>query len=90
MKNMNQILEFDQNNAIVRSEAGVILEALNEYTLDLGYIVPLDLGAKGSCMIGGNVATNAGGTRYLRYGSLRGSVIGLEAVTGTGDVIDTL
>jgi hypothetical protein len=44
-------------------------------------MMPLDLGAKGSCMIGGNVSTNAGGTRFLRYGSLRGTVLGLEAVS---------
>ncbi|NXV75703.1 D2HDH protein, partial [Atlantisia rogersi] len=47
--------------------------------------MPLDLGAKGSCHIGGNVATNAGGLRLLRYGSLRGTVLGLEVVrTGAG------
>jgi FAD/FMN-containing dehydrogenase len=45
-----------------------------------GYCMPLDLGAKGSCQIGGNVSTNAGGLRLLRYGSLHGSVLGLEAV----------
>ena len=43
--------------------------------------MPLDLGAKGSCHIGGNLATNAGGVRLLRYGSLHGSVLGLEAVS---------
>lgn len=43
--------------------------------------MPLDLGAKGSCQIGGNVATNAGGLRLLRYGSLRGTVLGLEVVS---------
>ena len=46
--------------------------------------MPLDLGAKGSCHIGGNVATNAGGLRLLRYGSLHGSVLGLEAVLAGG------
>lgn len=46
-----------------------------------GFVVPLDLGAKGSCHIGGNVATNAGGLRFLRYGSLRGTVLGLEVVS---------
>ena len=44
-------------------------------------MMPLDLGAKGSCQIGGNISTNAGGIRLLRYGSLRGSVLGLEAVS---------
>jgi len=46
-----------------------------------GFIMPLDLGAKGSCHIGGNIATNAAGLRLLRYGSLHGNVLGLEAVT---------
>lgn len=61
-------------------QAGCILEKLNEYLEERGFIMPLDLGAKGSCHIGGNVATNAGGLRLLRYGSLRGTVLGLEVV----------
>lgn len=61
-------------------QAGCVLERLNEYLEEQGFIMPLDLGAKGSCHIGGNVATNAGGLRLLRYGSLRGTVLGLEVV----------
>lgn len=61
-------------------QAGCILESLNQYLGEQGYTMPLDLGAKGSCHIGGNLATNAGGLRLLRYGSLRGTVLGLEAV----------
>jgi len=61
-------------------QAGCVLENLNEYLEEQGFIMPLDLGAKGSCHIGGNVATNAGGLRLLRYGSLRGTVLGLEVV----------
>lgn len=61
-------------------QAGCILEKLNEYLEEQGFIMPLDLGAKGSCHVGGNVATNAGGLRLLRYGSLRGTVLGLEVV----------
>lgn len=57
-----------------------MLERLSEYVEEQGFIMPLDLGAKGSCHIGGNVATNAGGLRLLRYGSLRGTVLGLEVV----------
>ncbi len=52
--------------------------------------MPLDLGAKGSCQIGGNVATNAGGLRFMRYGSLRGNVLGLEVVLGTGEVLNVM
>ena len=61
-------------------QAGCILENLNAYVAEYGYTMPLDLGAKGSCHIGGNVATNAGGIRLLRYGSLHGTVLGIEAV----------
>ena len=55
-----------------------MLQTLDEHVAQHGYIMPLDLGAKGSCAIGGNVATNAGGLRLLRYGSLHGSVLGIE------------
>ncbi|BAH93813.1 Os07g0187200, partial [Oryza sativa Japonica Group] len=54
------------------------------------FIMPLDLGAKGSCHIGGNISTNAGGLRFIRYGSLHGSVLGLEVVLADGTVLDML
>jgi FAD/FMN-containing dehydrogenase len=53
-------------------------------------MMPLDLGAKGSCHIGGNVSTNAGGLRLLRYGSLKGNVLGLEVVLANGKIINTM
>lgn len=62
-------------------EAGCILENLNNYVHDRGLIMPLDMGAKGTCQIGGNVSTNAGGLRLLRYGNLHGSILGIEAVS---------
>ena len=62
-------------------EAGCILETLNNYLVERNMIMPLDLGAKGSCQIGGNVSTNAGGLRLLRYGSLHSTVLGVEAVS---------
>lgn len=58
-----------------------MLEKLDNYVRQHGLIMPLDLGAKGSCHIGGNVSTNAGGLRLLRYGNLHGSVLGIEAVS---------
>ena len=57
---------------------------------DKGLMMPLDLGAKGSCHIGGNVSTNAGGLRLLRYGSLHGNVLGVEAVLADGTVMDCM
>ncbi len=71
-------------------QAGCILEKLTTYLEENGFTTPLDLGAKGSCMIGGNLATNAGGLRYVRYGSLRGTVLGVEAVLADGTIIDAL
>ncbi|KAM6063100.1 D-2-hydroxyglutarate dehydrogenase, mitochondrial isoform 2-T2 [Chlamydotis macqueenii] len=87
---MNRIISFDKVSGILVCQAGCILEKLNEYLEEQGFIMPLDLGAKGSCHIGGNVATNAGGLRLLRYGSLRGTVLGLEVVLADGSALDCL
>lgn len=67
-------------SGVLVCEAGCILQNLNEHMEDDGLMVPLDLGAKGSCQIGGNVSTNAGGLRLLRYGNMHGNVLGLEVV----------
>lgn len=61
-------------------QAGCVLENLDNELAKHSLMMPLDLGAKGSCHIGGNISTNAGGLRLIRYGSLQGSVLGLEAV----------
>lgn len=90
MSMMNKILDFDEVSGTVVCEAGCILETLDNFLHTKGYRMPLDLGAKGSCQIGGNVATNAGGSRFVRYGSLRNSVLGMEAVLADGTVLDTL
>ncbi|KAI0704906.1 hypothetical protein BC835DRAFT_1261778 [Cytidiella melzeri] len=88
--NMNKIRSFDPVSGILVADAGCILESLSEYLAPENHIMPLDLGAKGSCQIGGNVATNAGGLRLLRYGSLHGSVLGLEVVLPDGTILDQL
>uniref|UniRef100_A0A0K8RU31 D-2-hydroxyglutarate dehydrogenase, mitochondrial n=1 Tax=Crotalus horridus TaxID=35024 RepID=A0A0K8RU31_CROHD len=87
---MNQIISFDHISGILICQAGCILENLNQYLESKGFVMPLDLGAKGSCHIGGNVATNAGGLRLLRYGSLRGTVLGLEVVLADGSILNCL
>ncbi|XP_044525448.1 D-2-hydroxyglutarate dehydrogenase, mitochondrial [Gracilinanus agilis] len=87
---MDRVISFDAVSGILVCQAGCILERLNQYVEERDFIMPLDLGAKGSCHIGGNVATNAGGLRLLRYGSLRGTVLGLEAVLADGLVLDCL
>ncbi|RSL65653.1 hypothetical protein CEP54_004140 [Fusarium duplospermum] len=90
MARMNQIRSFDEVSGSLVVDAGCILEAVDTYLAQKGYIFPLDLGAKGSCHVGGNVATNAGGLRLLRYGSLHGTVLGVEAVLPDGTVINDL
>jgi FAD/FMN-containing dehydrogenase len=77
---MNQVRSFNDVSGILSVDGGCVLQVVDEYLRDRGHIMPLDLGAKGSCHIAGNVATNAGGLRLLRYGSLHGSVLGLEVV----------
>jgi len=87
---LNKIRSFDDVSGTLVCDAGCILESLDNHVGDKGYMMPLDLGAKGSCQIGGNVATNAGGLRFLRYGSLHGNVLGLEVVLPNGEVLDGL
>ncbi|KAL9027182.1 MAG: hypothetical protein Q9196_004260, partial [Gyalolechia fulgens] len=87
---MNQVRSFDSVSGALVVDAGCILETADQFLADKDHIFPLDLGAKGSCQIGGNVATNAGGLRLLRYGSLHGNVLGLEVVLPDGTVMDDL
>ena len=75
---------------ILTCEAGCVLESLDNFVGEKGLMMPLDLGAKGSCHIGGNVSTNAGGQRLLRYGSLHGNILGVEAVLADGTVMDCM
>jgi len=86
LERMNRIVEIDRTAATMTVEAGVPLQTVQEAALDAGFYFPLDLGARGSCTIGGNLATNAGGNRVIRYGTMRDQVLGLEAVLANGDV----
>uniref|UniRef100_H2ZNH5 D-2-hydroxyglutarate dehydrogenase, mitochondrial n=1 Tax=Ciona savignyi TaxID=51511 RepID=H2ZNH5_CIOSA len=88
---MNDFISVDPvAGCVAVCQAGCVLEALSQELNKHDIIVPLDLGAKGSCHIGGNISTNAGGLRLLRYGSLRGSVLGVEAVLADGTILDCL
>ncbi|KAG6464803.1 hypothetical protein O3G_MSEX014742 [Manduca sexta] len=78
---MNKVISLDEISGALICESGCILENLDNYVRDRNLIMPLDLGAKGTCQIGGNASTNAGGLRLLRYGNLHGSILGIEAVS---------
>src|SRR5690606_25375073 len=71
-------------------KAGTPLQVIQEAANEAGFVFPLDLGARGSCNIGGNIATNAGGNQVLRFGMTRNLVLGLEAVLADGTVISAL
>ncbi|CAH0557516.1 unnamed protein product [Brassicogethes aeneus] len=90
MELMDKVIDLDDTSGILVCQSGCILQNLNEYLESKNLIVPLDLGAKGSCQIGGNVSTNAGGIRLLRYGNLHGNILGLEVVTATGEIMNCM
>lgn len=83
---MNRIRSIDTDNNTLVAEAGCVLQAVQEAARAAGRLFPLSLGAEGTCMIGGNLATNAGGTQVLRYGNARELTLGLEVVTAEGEV----
>lgn len=90
MQLMNQIEHVDETAGILVCQTGCILEKLEEHLSQHNLIMPIDLGAKGTCQIGGNVSTNAGGVRLIRYGNLHGNVLGIEAVKADGTVLDLM
>jgi FAD/FMN-containing dehydrogenase len=90
MERMRTIRELDPAAATITVEAGVILETVQRAAEAAGLFFPLDLGGRGSCQIGGNLATNAGGNRVLRFGMARELVLGVEAVLADGTVVDSL
>ena len=87
---MNRIVEIDPVGGTAVVEAGAILQNVQEAVAGQGLYFPLDLGARGSCTVGGNIATNAGGMNVLRYGMMRNLVLGLEAVLADGTVVSSM
>ena len=83
---MKRIRELDLENDTITVEAGCILQTVQEAAREVGRFFPLSLGAEGSCQIGGNISTNAGGTQTVRYGNMRQQVMGLEVVLPNGEV----
>lgn len=89
MKRMNQILEIDTDNFQVTTEPGVITQNLMDAVAERGLFYPVDPASKGSCFIGGNVAENSGGTRAVKYGTVKDYVLNLEVVLPNGQVMWT-
>ncbi len=83
---LNAVRGIDAANLAMTVEAGCVLQNLQETARAAGFLLPLSLAAEGSCTIGGNLATNAGGTQVLRYGNARELCLGLEVVTAQGEV----
>ena len=90
LERMSAIESVDAMDGIAVIQAGAVLQTVQEQLAEQGFLFPLDLGARGSCTIGGNVATNAGGINVLRYGMVRNLVLGLEAVLADGTVISSM
>lgn len=85
-----KVFKFLSISGALTCQSGCILEKLDNFLEDHGLMMPLDLGAKGICHIGGNLSTNAGGIRLFRYGNLHGNVLGIEVVLANGNVVDLM
>ncbi|HWW04973.1 FAD-binding oxidoreductase [Collimonas sp.] len=90
LKRLNRIRAIDPLNHTITVEAGCILQHIQEATAAAQRLLPLSLAAEGSCTIGGNLSTNAGGTAVLRYGNTRELCLGLEVVTAQGEILHGL
>ncbi|CDH47174.1 FAD-binding oxidoreductase [Candidatus Contendibacter odensensis] len=88
LERMSRILDFDPTDRSVTCQAGVVTEAVQNFARDHGLYYPVDFASRGSSQIGGNIATNAGGIKVIRYGLTRDWVTGLKVVTGCGDLLD--
>ena len=86
LQRMNTVRSVDAANLTMTVDAGCILQTLQDTAEKAGFLFPLSLAAEGSCTIGGNLATNAGGTQVVRYGNARDLCLGLEIVTAQGEI----
>ncbi len=90
LERMNQIEEIDIQSRTMTVQAGVPLQVVQEAAENAEMFFPLDLGARGTATIGGNVSTNAGGNRVIRYGMMRDQVLGMEVVLADGTIVSTM
>lgn len=88
LERMNRVLAFDAVDRTLTVQPGVILQHVHEAAREHGLAYPVDFAARGSCSIGGNIATNAGGIRVVRYGNTREWIAGLKVVAGNGELLD--
>ena len=88
LEKMNRVVDYLPEDRILRVEAGMITEQLQTIAEEKGLFYPVDFGSSGSSQIGGNIATNAGGIKVIRYGMTRNWVLGLTVVTGSGEVLE--
>ena len=84
---MNKIVDFNPWDRLVTVQAGCVTQSLQEFVKEKGLHFPISFAAQGSSQIGGNIATNVGGVHVLRYGNIKNRVLGLEVVTGNGDIL---
>lgn len=88
LERMRRILEVNRAERTIRCQAGVVLEQVQAAAVTEGLYFPVDFSSRGTAQIGGNIATNAGGIRVIKYGNFRQSVLGLTVITGAGDRLE--
>ena len=87
---LNKIREIDTVSNTVTVESGCILQSINDQLESYNLQMPISLGSKGSCQIGGNIATNAGGLNVIKFGSIRSNILGIEAILPNGELYNDL
>ncbi len=90
LQRLSGIEEIDRDSATMTLKAGTVLQVAQEKAAEAGFLFPVDLGSRGSCTVGGNIATNAGGLRVIRDGMTRDNLLGIEAVLADGTVLSNL
>lgn len=90
LQRLTGIEEIDREAATMTLKAGTVLQTAQEAAAEAGFLFPVDLGARGSCTVGGNIATNAGGLRVIRDGMTRDNILGLEVALADGTVLTNL
>jgi FAD/FMN-containing dehydrogenase len=86
LQRMNQVRKLDAGNGTITLDAGCVLQNVQQVCFEAGFLYPMSLGSQGSCMVGGNLSTNAGGTQVVRFGNTRELCLGLEVVTAQGEI----